>query len=95
MPLTLENIPSKPKVFDIYPQLKEGAYYTTFKYLSSINMHDSIALEKENKKVRIEVKKIFTGVGIYKKITLFQAFNEIPDGNNPINYYGFVDRGNL
>jgi hypothetical protein len=95
LPLTLENIPSKPKVFSIYPQLKEGAYYNTFRYLSSINMHDSIALEKENKKIRIEVKKIFTGVGIYKKITLYQAFNEMPDGNNPIKYYGFVDRGNL
>jgi hypothetical protein len=95
LPLTLENIPSKPKVFDIYPQLKEGAYYNTFRYLSSIKMDDSIALEKENKKVRIEVKKIFTGIGIYKRITLFQAFNEMPDGNNPIKYYGFIDRGDL
>jgi hypothetical protein len=95
LPLTLENIPSKPKVFSIYPQLKEGGYYNTFRYLSSINMVDSIALEKENKKVRIEVKKIFTGVGIYKKITLYQAFNEMPDGKHPIKYYGFIDRGNL
>ncbi len=93
LPLTLENIPSKPKVFGIYPQLKEGGYYTTFRYLSSINMNDSIALEKENRKVRIEVKKIFTGVGIYKKITLFQAFNEMPDGIHATKHYGFVDRG--
>ena len=54
-------------------------------------MDDSIALEKENKKVRIEVKRIFTGVGIYKKITLYQAFNEMPVDNNPIKYYGFAD----
>ncbi|HTB25793.1 MAG TPA: hypothetical protein VK711_10490 [Puia sp.] len=92
LPLTLENIPSKPKVFGIYPQLKEGGYYNTFRYLSSINIDDSIALAKENKKVRVEVKKIFTGVGIYKKITLYQAFNEMPDGNNPTKYYGFIDR---
>ena len=91
LPLTLENIPSKPKVFSIYPQMKEGRYYNTFRYLSSINMDDSIALEKENKKVRIEVKRIFTGVGIYKKITLYQAFNEMPVDNNPIKYYGFAD----
>lgn len=95
LPLTLENISSKPKVFSIYPQMKEGGYYNTFRYLSSINIADSIALEKENKKIQIEVKKIFTGVGIYRKITLYQAFNEMPDGDNPIKYYGFVDRGNI
>ena len=32
LPLTLENIPSKPKVFSIYPQMKEGRYYNTFRY---------------------------------------------------------------
>jgi hypothetical protein len=95
LPITLENIPGKPQVFGIYPQLMEGGYFTTVRYLSSINMNDSIALRKENDKVQIEVKKIFSGISVNKKATLYQAFNQMPDGEHPIKHYGFVDRAKM
>jgi hypothetical protein len=95
LPMTLENVPGKPQVFSVYPQLMEGGYFTTVRYLSSINMDDSIALGKENKKVQIEVKRIFNGIGIDKRTTLYQAFNQMPDGEHPIKHYGFVDRVKL
>jgi hypothetical protein len=95
LPLTLRNIPGKPQIFSIYPQVMSGGYFTTVRYLSSINLDDSIALGKENEKIRIEVQKIFTGISINKKATLYQAFNEMPDGEHPIKHYGFVDRGKM
>ncbi len=79
MPITLEDIPGKPQIISVFPQLKEQGYFTTVRYLSSINIADSISLGKENEKVKLEVQKIFTGISINKKATLYQAFNEIPD----------------
>jgi hypothetical protein len=93
MPITLNDIPGKPQIISIFPQLKEQGYFTTVRYLSSINIVDSIALRRENEKVKMEVQKLFTGISINKKTTLYQAFNEMPDGNHPVKYYGFVDFG--
>ncbi len=91
MPMTLNNIPGKPQLFSIYPALKEHGYFTTIRYLSSINISDSIALGKENDRVKAEVQRIFTGISMNKGVTLYQAFNEMPDGTHPIKYFGFVD----
>jgi hypothetical protein len=93
LPVTLENIPGKPKIFNIYPQLLQQGYFPMIRYLSSIKIHDSLRLEKENKQVQMEVKKIFAGIGVNRKITLYEAFNEMPDDKHSVSYFGFIDRG--
>jgi hypothetical protein len=92
LPLALENIPGKPKIFNIYPQLFEGEYFPMIRYLSSIRIDDSIQLTRENEKVQIEVKKIFTGIGGNKKITMYEAFNKMPDDKHAENFRWFIDR---
>jgi hypothetical protein len=93
LPLTLENIPGKPKIFNIYPQPMQGGYFPMIRYMSTIPIDDSILLAKENDKVRIEVKKIFTGIGGNKKITMYEAFNQMPDDKHSASFRGFIDRG--
>lgn len=93
MPITLNDIPGNPQIISIFPQLKEQGYFTTVRYLTSINISDSTALAKENAKVKLDVQKMFKGISTNKKATLYQAFNEMPDGNRPVKYYGFVDMG--
>jgi hypothetical protein len=92
LPLTLERIGTKPRIFRIFPQvMSEGIFPAVF-YVSSVNLKDTIALKAENEKVKIEACKLFTGIEKDKKAVLYRAFSELPDGKKEIKNYGFVDK---
>jgi hypothetical protein len=90
LPITLEGIPSKPKVFNIVPKTVDEGYFPMVLYLTKIDIKDTVSLKAEYEKVKSEVKQIFTGIGTGKKYTLYQAFNEIPHGQ-PVPEYTFAD----
>jgi len=92
LPLTLENVSTKPKIFRIYPQIVNEGYYPMVQYLTNVNIKDTILLKQENEKVKKEVNAIFNGIDKDKKYIFYQAFNKLPDRNEAIERYGFVDQ---
>ncbi|WP_281632792.1 hypothetical protein [Flavobacterium luteolum] len=92
LPLTFENIESKPKLCSIYPQVTAEGYFPMICYYSNINLKDTTALKIENNKVKTEVNKLFTGLYKDKKAVLYRIYNEMPDGKKIIDHYGIVDK---
>lgn len=92
LPLTLDNIDTKPKVFKIFPEMIKEGFYPMVHYLSNIDLKDTIALKIENQKVKKEVERLFTGIEKDKKFVLYRAFKEIPDGKKSVEQYGFIDK---
>jgi hypothetical protein len=90
-PLTLEDIATKPQVFRIYPQMIDEGIYPMVWYLSSINLDDTAALQKEQEKIKVEVYKLFLGLNKDRKYVFYKAYNEIPDGKKKVKSYGFCD----
>jgi hypothetical protein len=91
-PLTLDNIPSKPKVFRIFPEMIKDGFFPMVYYISDINLNDTTALKLENEKVKKEVGQLFTGIDKDKKFVFYWAFNEIPDGQKLVEHYDFIDQ---
>jgi hypothetical protein len=92
LPLTVEGIATKPKVFRIFPQVMSEGIFPSVCYLSTIDIKDTVALKTENEKVKIEISKLFPGIDKDKKAVLYRAFNELPDGKKEVKSFGFVDK---
>jgi len=92
LPLTLENIETKPRICSIYPQATAEGYFPMICYFSNINLKDTTALKIENSKIKKEVNRLFTGIYKDKKAVLYRIYNEMPDGKKIIDHYGIVDK---
>jgi len=91
LPMTLENIKRKPKIFKVYQQVTKDGFSPMVSYLTTINLKDTAALRLENKSIRKEVDSIFTGIDKDKKIIFYWAFNKIPADTITGEQYGFID----
>ncbi|TDO99120.1 hypothetical protein [Flavobacterium sp. 245] len=91
LPLTLENIESKPKVFRIFPQMTKDGFMPEICYVSNIKLSDTVALKVENDKVKIETAKLFNGIDKGKTKIFYGAYNEIPDGKKEVMQYRFIE----
>lgn len=91
-PLTLENIATKPKVFRIYPEIKDQEFFPMIHYLTSIDIKDTTALKIEHVKIKKQISQLFTGIDKDKKIVFYRAFNELPEGEKLAEYFVFIDR---
>ena len=89
-PVILDKVATKPRIFRIYPAMIDRGFYPTVRYLTSINLKDTVSLKEENKRLKSEISNVFPGIDKDKKLVVYQAFNEIPDGIKPIEYFGFV-----
>jgi hypothetical protein len=92
LPLTLDNIDTKPQIIEVYPEIIDEGPFPMISYLSGINIKDTVALKNEYEKIKIEVNQLFTGINKDKKYVFYRAFNEIPDGTKTVKRYGFVDQ---
>ena len=93
LPLTLDNIESKPQIFRIHAGILNDGFSPMVLYLTSIPLDNTAALEAENENVKVEVNRIFTGINVGKKYVFYRAYHELPDGEKEVDHYGFVDLG--
>ncbi|HUZ61299.1 MAG TPA: hypothetical protein VMU83_21170 [Hanamia sp.] len=91
LPMTLESIKNKPKIFKVYQQVIKEGFFPMVWYLTNINLKDTVALRIENKSIRKEVDSLFTGIDKGKKYIFYFAFNKIPTGTKSKERYGFID----
>jgi len=90
-PLTLAKLDGKPKIFRIYPQVIKEGFFPMVYYTTGIDIKDTVALFLENKKIRVEVDRIFYGIASDKRFIFYEAFDKMPDGKTDTEHYGFVD----
>ena len=90
-PLIIEQIKTKPQIYDIYIQTFNDRYETVIKYYTHIDLKDTIKLKAENLEIQKTIGVIFKGIDKEKEYLLYQATNEFPDGTiKQIPIYGFV-----
>ncbi|WP_295654531.1 hypothetical protein [uncultured Mucilaginibacter sp.] len=80
--------PGSPAIFRIMTQtMPGGGYAPTIKYLTKIDVRDTVALKKEFEGVKKVIGKLFPGIDQDKKCIIFSAYNKRPEGNsNPLSY---------
>ena len=92
LPLTLETVTSKPKVYSIHPEVIKEGYVPIIDYFTSLSLEDTIAISAEKNKMKKEISKLFTGIYNDKEGVFYRAFSEFPDGDKPRKYYRMLDK---
>ncbi len=90
-PQVLENIAGKPVVFRIFPESSEKGFFPMVYYQTNIPLSNTAALEAEYEEVKKEVSRLYKGIDKDKDYVFYQAYNQYPDGNKPVEHYGFID----
>lgn len=91
LPLTLENIETKPRIYKMVPQVTADGFFPMLYYVSSIHINDEAALKNENEKVKKEISRLFQGIEEEKKYIFYWVSNESQDAGKVAEQYGFVD----
>ncbi len=92
-PIVVEQVATKPQIFDIHPQITDEGHFPMIRYYSKINLKDTASLRKENLEIQKVIGGIFKGIDQNKKYVFYRAFDEIPDGTIKYReHYGFVQK---
>lgn len=96
LPLTLEQVKTKPQIFSISPQfainMEPQGILPMIKYKSIIPLTDTVALKAENKGVQAAVADIFAGANKNKPGIFYRVYNKMPNEKIEVNYYTFIQR---
>jgi hypothetical protein len=90
-PLTIEQVKTKPQIFNVHPQRVAEGSFPMIRYYSKIELQDTIKLKNENLEIQKVIGDIFKGIDKNNKYIFYWAFDEIPDGTlKNRQHYGFV-----
>lgn len=89
-PITLYEIDSKPQIINVSPKGMDEGYFPMVDYLTTIDLNDTASTRIENDKIHKSIGNIFKGLDKDKKYIFYKAWNEIPNGKDPIPNYGFA-----
>lgn len=90
-PIVVEQVKSKPQIFNIHPQKIDEGYFPMIRYYSQIDLKDTASLRKENLEIQKVIGDIFKGIDQNKRYLFYRAFDEIPDGTIKYReHFGFV-----
>lgn len=78
-PMTIEEIPSKPKVFNIMPFPIEDGFFPMVDYVTTFEIEDSINIGKENEDLHKIMGKIFPGIDQDRDRLLYTIYNKLPN----------------
>jgi len=88
-PIEIEEIKTKPKIFNIEAFQAEEGFYPMIKYISTINLNDTIALKEENELIHICIGKYFKGIKSNYSHLLYRVFKNLPKKSKEFSY-GFI-----
>lgn len=90
-PIVVEQVMTKPQIFNIHPQVIDEGHFPMIRYYSQIDLKDTASLRKENLEIQKVIGHIFKGIDQNKKYLFYRVFDEIPDGTIKYReHYGFV-----
>ncbi|MEQ9188207.1 MAG: hypothetical protein RLP15_10775 [Cryomorphaceae bacterium] len=90
MPDTIQSIATSPTLFQIIPQRVDNQICTMIKYMTSINIKDTMALAAENKALHELCLDKFSGIDEDVSFVFYRAFNQMPKQDISTPYFGFV-----
>ncbi|HET6225891.1 MAG TPA: hypothetical protein VFF27_06405 [Bacteroidia bacterium] len=90
-PLVLNQIDSKPSLYNVSPQVTEEGVFPRVFYISNVHIADEAALKKEYQAVKKETSQLFPGLNENKKYVFYFVSNEVPSEGRVGENYGFVD----
>jgi hypothetical protein len=91
-PLVLQQVPTHPRIFRVFNQELNDAYYPQIDYQSSIKLADTDALKKENENVKKAIGEVFPGLDKDKAHILYSIFNEMPSSNKSVDRFDINDK---
>lgn len=86
MPYVLENIKTKPAIEEIRVIKNAEGIFPIISYTTKISVSDSVALAKEFKNVKAEIKKKYKGIDYNQKYIYYRAYNVNRNGLLEDNY---------
>jgi len=91
LPAVLENIETRPRIFQLSSDLFADDFYPSVSYQTHILFTDSLALYTEYEQLRREAKKMFRGIDQDNAYIIFKASNHILRGQASVKNYVFID----
>ncbi len=89
-PLTVSQVPSKPKIFKEFPQVTKQGYFPMILYTTSLKMSDTALLRKECDAMHQVIGKVFHGLDLNNEYIIYRIFEKIPSNNDLGVNYEFV-----
>ncbi len=89
-PITVEELKTKPQIFQVIPQIIDEGIFPMVNYLTEINISDTIQLRIENEQMKMIIGDIFPGIDKEKEFVFYTAHDNIPTQQEILNVYGFV-----
>lgn len=89
-PLILNEIATKPQIFNVFPAGTDEGYFPMVEYLTNIDIKDTIRTKAENDLIHKSIGQVFKGLDKDKKYVFYKAYSSMPDGKTPVPTYGFV-----
>ncbi|NOU62242.1 hypothetical protein [Marinifilum caeruleilacunae] len=94
-PLSVEQVETKPQIFNIHPQRVDEGNFPMVRYYSKIDLKDTLRLKQENLEMQKCIGKLFKGIDKNNKYIFYRAFDELPDGTYKYRkHYGFIQKLN-
>lgn len=91
-PFTLNQVPTRPKIFSISTQTTPEGVFPLVYYKSAIKLTDTAALRKENDNIKKVIGKLIPGIDKDKKYVFYNAYNEWPRSDRSVDRYDIVDK---
>ncbi|MEN0056904.1 MAG: hypothetical protein AAGC65_24710 [Mucilaginibacter sp.] len=85
-PIVIDQVPTHPRIFNIFNQTTPEGDFPMIYYLSSIKLTDTTAVKQENERIKKVITQTFPGIDQNKKYVLYSAFNERPDGKKTVDH---------
>jgi len=93
-PIVLNAIPTHPSIFRVFAGQMDNndGYYPKVYYQTSINVHDTAAVRKENNAIMKALPAVLPGIDQDTPLLLFTAFNKKPNAQENVPRYEMDNR---
>jgi hypothetical protein len=92
LPLSLDQLKTKPQIFNISNQSnKEGTFPMVY-YLTRINLKDTVAVKKEHAEIGKIISKLLPGIDKENKYIFYAAFNQKPNKKQDQDHFDMTDK---
>jgi|ERR1043165_742317 hypothetical protein len=92
LPITINNIGSKPRIFSIKTEIANEGYFPRITYLSTIRLKDTTALRWEYESLRKEMPDTFKGINTGKRWVIYDVVNRVSEDDDSVPTYRFIDK---